>query len=132
MTAYGGQGWCAYPWMIGIYETSGSLAIPDGDPAGVSMDVVVYGQASVPMDIVVTLQIDHPNPADLVVTLISTNGSDSVLWNHDSNPDYYLPANGIERDNYINGTLTLHVADTVAGNTGTLKGFKLLVSSRYD
>jgi hypothetical protein len=61
MTAYGGQGWCAYPWMIGIYETSGSLAIPDGDPAGVSMDVVVYGQASVPMDIVVTLQIDHPN-----------------------------------------------------------------------
>jgi subtilisin-like proprotein convertase family protein len=81
---------------------------------------------------VVTLQIDHPNPADLVVTLISTNGSDSVLWNHDSNPDYYLPANGIERDNYINGTLTLHVADTVAGNTGTLKGFKLLVSSRYD
>jgi len=132
MTAFGGEGWCAYPWMIGTYETSGSQAIPDGDPAGVSMDVVVYGQATVPMDIVVTLYIDHPNPADLVVTLSSTNGSDSVLWNHDSSPDYYLPANGIERDNYINGTLTLHVVDTVTGNAGTLNGFKLLVSSRYD
>lgn len=133
MTAYGGSGWCGYPWMIGAYETSGTpVAIPDDDADGASMDVVVYGLATVPMDIMVTLDIDHPRPSDLVVTLVSTNGSDSVLWNHDDTPDYYLPANGIERDNYINGTLTLQVVDTVSGESGTLNGFKLLVSSRYD
>lgn len=131
-TAFGGEGWCAYPWMLGTYETRETAAIPDGDSDGVSMDVVVYGQASVPMDIMVTLYIDHPRPSDLVVTLASSNGSDSRLWNHDDSPDYYLPANGIERDNYINGTLTLHVVDTVTGQAGTLNGFKLLVSSRYD
>lgn len=133
MTAFGGEGWCGYPWMIGSYETDASpVAIPDNDPDGASMSVVVYGQASVPMDIMVTLDIDHPRPADLRVTLVSTNGSDSVLWNNTGSPDYYLPANGIERDNYINGTLTLHVVDSVTGQTGTLNGFKLMVSSRYD
>jgi hypothetical protein len=133
MTAFGGSGWCGYPWMIGAYETTGEpVAIPDDDAEGASMDVVVYGLATVPMDIMVTLDIDHPRPQDLVVTLVSTNGSDSVLWNHDDSPDYYLPANGIERDNYINGKLTLHVVDSVTGESGTLNGFKLMVSSRYD
>jgi hypothetical protein len=133
MTIFGGDGYCGYPWMIGAYEsTDAPVAIPDADSGGASMDVVVYGQATVPMDIMVTLDIDHPRPADLVVTLVSTNGSDSVLWNNTQSPDYYLPANGIERDNYINGTLTLRVVDTVGGEVGTLNGFKLLVSSRYD
>lgn len=130
---HGGQGWCGYPWMTGDYASHGApVAIPDDDPAGASLDVYVYGQASVPMDIVVTLDIDHPRPADLVVTLTSTNGSGGVLWNHEDSPEYQLTAAGIEGDNYINGTLTLHVVDTVSGVSGTLNGFELYVSSRYD
>ncbi len=55
-----------------------------------------------------------------------------MLWNHDSAPASYLPAFGLERDNYINGKLTLQVVDTVGGESGTLNGFQVWASSRYD
>lgn len=133
LTVYGNSGYCRPLWMFGSYASS-DVAVPivDNDPAGASMDVVVYGLATVPEDIMVTLDIDHPRPQDLVVKLISTNGSDSLLWNNDSSPAYYLPALGIERDNYVNGKLTLEVVDTVSGQSGVLNGFEVWLSSRYD
>jgi len=133
LTVYGDFGFCRPLWMFGTYaSTAVAVPIPDGDPAGTSIDLVVYGLATVPEDIMVTLDIDHPRPQDLVVTLVSTNGSDSVLWSHEASPRSYLSARGIERDNYINGTLTLHVVDSVDGEQGVLNGFTVWVSSRYD
>jgi len=133
MTVYGGNGYCRKMWMQGTYESHEEIAIPDGDGAIATSDVVVYGQATVPEDIVVTLDLDHPRPEDLVIRLISTNGSDSMLWDHDPNAGRETnPALGIERDNYINGTFTLEIVDTVAGESGTLHGVSLWVSSRYD
>lgn len=133
ITVYGGEGFCRPPWMMGAFESSETVAIPDDDPAGVSTDVVVYGLASVPEDIVVTLYIDHPRPQDLHVELISANGSSSVLWNHEASPDYYTSETwGIERDNFVNGTWTLKVVDSVGGEVGTVEGYKLLISSRWD
>lgn len=127
------DGYCRPSWMFGTYASTGvSVAIPDGDPQGASLDLVVYGLATVPEDLMVTIDLDHPRPQDLVVTLISTNGSDSLLWNHEASPSFYLSATGIERDNYINGKLTLQVVDTVSGESGTLNGFEVWVSSRYD
>jgi Proprotein convertase P-domain len=127
------SGYCRPSWMFGTYtSTDVSAPIPDNDPAGASMSVVVYGLASVPEDIMVTIDLDHPRPQDLVVTLVSTNGSDSLLWNNDSSPAFYLPALGIERDNEVNAMLTLEVVDTVSGETGVLNGFEVWVSSRYD
>ena len=131
-TVYGGQGYCRPLWMFGSFENKTTVAIPDADAGGASLDVVVYGLATVPEDIMVRLWIDHPRPSDLVVTLSHTNGSSDVLWNHDASPDLYLPSLGIERDNTVNGRFTLHVADTVAGESGTLDGVKLVVSSRFD
>lgn len=126
-------GYCRPTWMFGTYtSTDVAVPIPDGDPAGASMDVVVYGLGSVPEDIMVTIDLDHPRPQDLVVTLYSTNGSDSLLWNHEQSPAFHLPALGIERDNEVNAKLTLEVIDTVSGEAGVLKGFEVWVSSRYD
>jgi hypothetical protein len=133
LTVYGNVGYCRPLWMFGTFSsTEVSTPIPDADMDGVTMDVVVYGLATVPEDIMVTIDLDHPRPQDLVVTLISTNGSDSLLWNNDASPAFYLPALGIERDNYVNGKLTLKVVDTVSGETGVLNGFDVWVSSRYD
>jgi len=133
MTVYGGSGFCRKMWMQGTYESQEIVAIPDGTGTAATSTVVVYGQATVPEDIVVTLDLDHPRPEDLVIRLISTNGSDSMLWNHDPNAGRETnPALGIERDNYVNGAFTLEIVDTVAGESGTLRGFSLWVSSRYD
>jgi hypothetical protein len=131
-TIYSGEGYCRPLYMFGAYETNTSVAIPDNSAVGATAEVVVYGLASVPEDIMVTLYIDHPRPQDLVVTLSSTNGSSDVLWNHPNSPDYYLPSNGLERDNEVNAKLTLHVVDSVSGMAGQLNGFKVLISSRWD
>lgn len=133
ITVYGGEGFCRPPWMMDAFESTETVAIPDDDPAGVTTDVVVYGLATVPEDVVVTLHIDHPRPQDLHVELISANGSSTVLWNNETNPDDYTSETwGIERDNFVNGTWTLKVVDSVAGEVGTLEGYKLLISSRWD
>jgi hypothetical protein len=132
-TVYNGEGYCRPLWMVGSFSATAGVAIPDGDAAGVSLPIQVYGLASVPEDIVVTLDIDHPRPQDLVVTLIASNQSSAVLWNHQASPDAYLSAGyGIERDNFVNGEWTLHVADTVGGEVGQLGGVTLLISSRWD
>lgn len=133
MTVYNGEGYCRPLWMVGSFTSNETVAIPDDDPSGVEASVVVYGLASVPEDIVVTLSIDHPRPQDLHVELISANGSSSVLWNNESHPDHYTSETwGIERDNFVNGTWTLKVVDSVAGETGSLEGYKLLIGSRWD
>lgn len=133
ITVYGGEGTCRPLWMAGNFYSHEALAIPDDDSDGVSSSVVVYGLASVPEDIMVTLDLDHPRPADLVVTLEGANGSQAVLWNHDDSPDYYLPALCcIDRDDFVNGIWTIHVTDTVTGEVGQLSGYRLFVTSRWD
>lgn len=133
VTIHNGEGTCLPLWMVGIFSATADAPIPDNSAAGVTLPVQVYGLASVPEDIMVTLDIDHPRPQDLVVTLIASNGSSAVLWNHQANPDEYLPAGwGIERDNFVNGEWKLHVADTVSGQVGQLNGVSLLISSRFD
>lgn len=133
VTVYGGEGSCRPLWMAGTFYSHEALPIPDDDSDGVSSSVVVYGLATVPEDIMVTLDIDHPRPADLVVTLEGANGSEAVLWNHDQSPDYYLPALCcIDRDDFVNGVWTIHVTDTVTGEVGQLSGYRLFVTSRWD
>jgi Proprotein convertase P-domain len=132
-TIYNGEGSCSPSWMVGSFQSTESVTIPDNDAAGVTTDLMVYGLATVPEDVVVTLYIDHPRPQDLHVELISSNGSSAVLWNNEQNPDAYTSETwGIERDNYVNGLWTLKVIDSVAGEVGSLNGYKLLISSRWD
>jgi hypothetical protein len=132
-TIYGGAGYCRPLWMLGAFASAEDVPIPDGSPGGIMSSVVVYGLASVPEDIVVTLDIAHPRPEDLVVTLHAPNTSSDVLWENEASPAAEVIAGwGIDRDDFVNGTWSLQVADTVAGEPGTLHGFTLTVSSRYD
>lgn len=132
-TVNNGEGYCSPQWMVGIFSATAVVAIPDNSAQGVSIPLQVYGLATVPEDIVLTLAIEHPRPQDLIVTLTASNGSSDVVWNHEPSPELRVSDLwGIERDNFVNGEWTLHIADTVSGETGQLNRVELLVSSRFD
>lgn len=78
------------------------------------------------------VDIDHPHPQDLVVTLEHSNGSSATLWDHDPDAGGDKIDQQLERDNYINGTLTLRVVDTVTGAAGNVTGWSVWLSSRWD
>jgi len=139
-----GEGDCGAQWFAGTYINDSVKEIPDsevpwdcGDKCpSTSSSVVVYGLASVPVDIVVTVQIAHSKNTDLLVTLTDPNGDTAVLWKNSNEVGDGLSksyvTNGISRDDAVNGKWTLKVADTKHGGGGYLKGWKMLVTSRWD
>ena len=126
-----GEGTCVPQWMAGRY--GGAVSSPIGDALDESL--VVYGLASVPVDIEVQVRIDHPRRTDLRVTLIDPNGDSAVLWDRTSELEEWsrsFVTNGISRDDAVNGRWTLRVEDLVSGETGTLRHFQLFIVSRWD
>ena len=126
------EGICLESWMAGTFSSSQVVAIPDGGPATTST-IDVSGLASVPMDVMVTLDIDHPRKQDLVVFLHQPGGAGGTLWNNEANPpSFFEVAPGIEGDNMVNGPWILEVTDTVTGETGTINGWSMWITSRWD
>lgn len=85
--------------------------------------------------ILIDLDISHSHVGDLVVTLVSPDGTQSVLVNHPENGAFtaIYGVSGIQfqastvadwGESSI-GTWTLKVQDTVSGNTGTLNSWGL-------
>jgi hypothetical protein len=126
------QGWCLEPWQASTFESQATVAIADGGPA-VTSPIEVDGLASVPLDVVVTLDIDHPRPQDLVVGLHQPGNAYALLWNHQADPPSTITSpSGIEGDNMVNGTWVLEIVDTVTGESGTLNGWSMWISSNWD
>lgn len=131
-----GEGDCNPLWMAGRFETRGDAPIHDTPSPGIAPSVVVYGLASVPVDLDVVVHLSHPRPSDLRVTLIDPNGDSSVLW--DRSPEMgewsrsFVLTGSISRDDAVNGRWTLRVEDLVAGQSGTFHGWSLFVTSRWD
>jgi len=127
------EAWCDDASMAMEFTMDESDEIPDGDPNGLVYNLDFAGLASVPVDVVMYIDVIHPNPEDLVVALHQPGGGYELIWDHDPNPPYEVSAGpGIERDNMVNGTWTVEVIDTVNGNPGELRGFTLWLSSRWD
>jgi DNA uptake protein ComE-like DNA-binding protein len=130
-----GEGTCNPQWMAGRYRVEGPAPIFDLPSVGIAPSVVVYGLASVPVDIEVVLELDHPRPTDLRVTLVDPNGDEAVLW--DRSPELsrwsrsFVPT-GISRDDQVNGRWHLRIVDVVSGQSGTFRSFSLFVVSRWD
>ena len=125
--------WCDAASMADEFTIDESVQIPDGQAKGLAFDLDFSGLASVPVDVVMFIDVIHPNPADLVVALHQPGGGYELIWDHDPNPPYQVSAGpGIERDNMVNGTWTVEVIDTVSGNAGELRGLSLWLSSRWD
>jgi len=117
--------------MAGTFASDTSFDIVEGSETSSSIEV--DGLATVPEDVIVTLDIDHPNPADLTVALHQPGGGYEVLWDSEADPKTKISAGwGIERDNEVNGTWTLEIIDNVTGETGELNGWSMFITSRWD
>ncbi len=131
-----GNGICLPAWMRGRFVSEPELAIPDASPEGVIAHLPVYGLASVAMDVVLDLYIDHPRIRDLTVTLEDPATTRVVIFDGDRDgAEIYLRdfvVLGFPGDESVNGFWKLHVTDRVTGQTGTIEDFSLTITSRWD
>jgi len=126
-----GEGiFCTTEDATGTYTQSPLASIPDGGE--LSDSVVVDDLRSVPIDVVLTLDIDHERPEDLVVLLEDGNGQVATVWNRDANPAAENIVRAFPSDDMVNGTWTLTVLDEVAGVEGKLVSWELYITSTWD
>lgn len=130
-------GFCLYSWVEGTFYSEHPLLIPGAaNPARSS--VVAYGLATVPLDILVEVDLDHPRPEDLEVVLVDPNGSEVLLWSpgEAQNGPTLLDANTccIPGDDTVGGKWWLEVTDTGSGmgKPGVLQSWNLYLSSNFD
>ena len=94
--------------------------------------LVACGLATVPVDIVVTLQLDHPRPEDLLVVLEDPNGQQGTVLDHQTWTPGPIVVGVGSGDDLVNGEWTLHVTDTVPGEDGELRGWSVYLLSNWD
>lgn len=109
--------------------SSGAYSLPD--LGTVDADIAVASGGFEVEYVNVTLDITHTNLPDLVIDLISPDGTQSRLFTNDGRPNsadsgwtWTLGANAF-RGEAIDGNWTLRVADTASGDSGTLHGVTL-------
>ncbi|MEM6992313.1 MAG: hypothetical protein AAF721_17510 [Myxococcota bacterium] len=130
-----GTGECRPAWMADDWSSEPNAPLPAaGDSATFTVDIA--GLASVPEDIIVSVDFDGADPAALRLVLSDPNGTESPIWDGPSAggaalPDELLALEGISRDDEVNGTWSLRV-DNPGGTAGTLVSFNVYVSSRFD
>ena len=130
--AYMSGGWCVESWFAKDFYSHDNLAIPDNGMT-VTSSVVACGLATVPVDIVVTLHLDHPRPEDLLVVLKNpSQGKRAVLLDRQAYTPGPIVARGIPGDDAVNGRWYLEVTDQVAGEAGRLLGWSVYLLSRWD
>lgn len=125
------QGFCNPAWMEGIYTNSNPVTIPSG--ATVTHTIPVYGLATVPVDIWVTLKLAYPKANALFVTLTDPNGDVAVVWNVGEGVDSVSTTvvSGISGDDAVNGLWTLTIQGTPI-STGVLYMTQLKITSNWD
>jgi subtilisin-like proprotein convertase family protein len=126
-----GNGWCVEDSFAGTFQVGGGI-IPDGDPAGLVSSVTVGDLASVPIDIAVWIDLDHPDPQSLTYRLIDPNGADATLSAPGEGNRADILWRNITSDDQINGSWSLEIIDPVSGDTGVLNGWTLYLTSTWD
>ena len=125
------EGICIADWFAKEFHHYDNQVIPE-DGSVLTSPVVACGLASVPVDILVTLHLDHPRTEDLVVELEDPNGQKGYVLNLEEwKPGQWVVQVG-SGDDTVNGEWTLTVTDTVAGESGTLIGWSVYLVSRWD
>lgn len=105
--------------------------IPDGS-GSYDVDLEVTGLPGTDADVLLALVIDHPRPADLVVTLVNPAAREVTVLNHTTlppNTEFYLGVPGFSGNDDAAGTWTLRVSDTVNGSSGSIGASRLEVAS---
>ena len=112
------------------------VAIPAAAGGRATSATVVRGLASVPVDIEVEVDLGGADPARLRLELTDPNGDTALVWDGAAQGGA-MPARmsagwGISRDDTVNGAWTLTVTTLDAGAAGTLAGWRLDLTSRWD
>jgi subtilisin-like proprotein convertase family protein len=94
--------------------------------------VIACALATVPVDVLVTLHLDHPRPEDLIVRLEDPQGEQGVVLDHEIWSPGQISVRVGSGDDAVNGEWTLEVADTVPGQQGRLLGWSVYLVSRFD
>lgn len=133
----GDDGQCFPAWMRGqFHEAELGAEVPDGDAAGLSRTLMVYGLATVDMDVELDMFVSHPNAGQLRVTLTNPAGNEVVVFEGDGEATSSLAFDGtvlgFSGDEGVNGPWTLRVVDTVSGGVGSLDHWTLRLGSRFD
>ena len=124
--------------MIGV--SSGAVAIPDADPAGVTSGITLDGSGAV-QNVHVEATITHPYTCDLTATLISPQGTRVEVANPTdctrTNPNLAVNLDSATPGSPLaplvgqaaGGEWRLQVVDGVGIDQGTLTGWGLTVQS---
>ncbi len=130
-----GYGLCRPSWMRGTFAEATASPVPDGGT--LLRSLAVRGLATVDTDVVLSLTVDHPRASQLRITLTNPAGAEALV--HDGTAADDGRALVIDRavigysgDEMVNGGWTLRVTDRTTGQTGTLRGWQLTITSRYD
>ncbi|MCP3140947.1 proprotein convertase P-domain-containing protein [Pyxidicoccus xibeiensis] len=128
------EGWCRPAWMAGTFTHYADVTLSSTSPL-VETSQPVVGLATVPEDIIVELDLAHTAPHRLVLTLVDPGGDTALLWdgpNEGTPPSRISVTRGISRDASVNGRWRLRIANPAGVGSGTLRAWKLSLTSRYD
>lgn len=128
------DGMCRPAWMAADFTHAADVGLPASN-AVIESPIVVVGQATVPVDITVELDIVHASPSNLVLTLVDPNGDTALLWNGpaEGRPPARIPVTrGIPRDDSVNGRWKLRVTNPSGIGSGRLREWRLKLTSRWD
>lgn len=135
-------GICFPSWMHKVFPVTTPAAIPDGDLNGVTSWVQIEGMATVEMDVVIKVDITHPDPSQLTLTMFNPYNCEGdpaqwvVFWDQvpTAGADLHLhqAVIGFSGDGYINGPWSLKIVDNVPGGAGTLDFWSAEMTSRWD
>ncbi len=116
--------------------TGPAVSIPGGG-ATAEVSLNVAGLTTVDMDVTVLLDLDHPAPEELVISLRNPDGNEVSVANLQTSPIHpggvpVVPF-GFSGDESVNGAWTLIVRDTVDNaNNGSVDGWDVEIMSRFD
>lgn len=114
------------------YENTMMRAIPDNRTTGVSSDISVTDTGTI-SQMSVTVRATHEFPADLRIALRRVGGSEAILFDRQDTTDTNL-VRTFTVPNFVDqpvaGTWRLTVSDRAAGDTGSLTGWTMNVTTR--
>ncbi len=131
------DGMCIAAWQQDTFSNTSPRIIPQESGEFIATSVTVRGQATVPFDITVDVELDHNDPHSLTIVLYDPNGTDALLWDGPNEGTAIFPASfvalgHISRDDMVNGRWQLRVFNQQGQGVGSLAGWTLWLSSNFD
>lgn len=128
-------GLCLSASNAGVFAGGGFMIAGGGATSEGIIDA--NGLATVDMDVVVWVELDHPAPQELVIELLNPDGNQVPVANLQTSALHPggvgIVPTGFSGDESVNGVWSLVVTDTVDNaNTGAVTSWSLEIMSRLD